>query len=162
MTPVALENIQYNYVPILVAWDVTETIFFTVGTGSRTVEELVEVFEAPVRDSSILCTNCKNHVRLQSGSKLSRSGHSHRCGRNSLDPASEVVVKFNVKHGSKVPMNDLSWAFMLQALVLICTDYGKVVTSHLSIWVSCRQTRVRVRDTCESPPEAVTSEPRRT
>jgi hypothetical protein len=51
-TPVALKNIQYNYAFIFVAWDVIESIiwyFFAVETVGRTLEELAEVFEAPVR-----------------------------------------------------------------------------------------------------------------
>ena len=50
-TPVALKNIQYNYVFIFVAWDVIESIiwyFFAVETVGRTLEELAEVFEASV------------------------------------------------------------------------------------------------------------------
>ena len=51
-TPVALKNIQYNYIFFFVGWDVVISIiwyFFGVETVGRTLEELAEVFEAPVR-----------------------------------------------------------------------------------------------------------------
>ncbi len=52
-TPVALKNIRYNYAFFFVAWDVFGSIiwyFFAVETVGRTLEELTEVFEAPVRN----------------------------------------------------------------------------------------------------------------
>ena len=52
-TPVALNNIKYNYIFVFVAWDVFVSIiwyFFAVETMGRTLEELAEVFEAPVRN----------------------------------------------------------------------------------------------------------------
>ena len=52
-TPVALKNIRYNYAFFFVAWDVFGSIiwyFLAVETVGRTLEELTEVFEAPVRD----------------------------------------------------------------------------------------------------------------
>ena len=55
-TPVALKNIQYNYIFFFVALDVIISIiwyFFGVETLGRTLEELAEVFEAPVR--TIFC-----------------------------------------------------------------------------------------------------------
>lgn len=86
-TPVALKNIQYNYIFVFVASDVIESViwyFFAVETVGRTLEELTGVFEAPVRDiissgSDILCTNCNAVVprtpsRHLSRSKLSLSG----------------------------------------------------------------------------------------
>ncbi|THH11709.1 hypothetical protein EW145_g451 [Phellinidium pouzarii] len=45
--PIALKNIQYNYVFIFVGWDCIETIiwyFFAVETMGKTLEELDEVF----------------------------------------------------------------------------------------------------------------------
>ena len=52
-TPVALKNIQHNYFFFFVAWDVFASIvwyFLVVETVDRTLEELTEVFEAPVRN----------------------------------------------------------------------------------------------------------------
>ena len=67
-TPVALKNIQYNYFFFFVAWDVFASIvwyFLAVETVGRTLEELTEVFEAPVRNiiqlmrmSSTLIQSC--------------------------------------------------------------------------------------------------------
>jgi len=61
-TPVALKNIRYNYVFIFVAWDVIESVIwhcFAVETLGRTLEELAEVFEAPVRNIiSLFQTRC--------------------------------------------------------------------------------------------------------
>ena len=52
-TPVALKNIQYNYIFFFAGWDVIISIiwyFFAVETVGCTLEELAEVFEAPVRN----------------------------------------------------------------------------------------------------------------
>jgi len=85
-TPVALKNIRYNYVFIFVALDVIESViwyFFAVETVGRTLEELAEVFEAPVRNIiSLFRTRCALRLlsrtlsKLQSRSKLSRSGRT--------------------------------------------------------------------------------------
>ena len=51
-TPVALKNIRYNYAFVFVAWDIFGSIiwyFLAVETVGHTLEELAEVFEAPVR-----------------------------------------------------------------------------------------------------------------
>ena len=51
VTPVALGTIKYNYIFFFVAWDFLISIiwyFFAVETVGRTLEELAEVFEAPV------------------------------------------------------------------------------------------------------------------
>ncbi|KAL5487760.1 hypothetical protein ACEPAI_5868 [Sanghuangporus weigelae] len=48
--PVALENIQYNYVFIFVGWDVIESLLwylFGVETVGKTLEELEDVFSSP-------------------------------------------------------------------------------------------------------------------
>jgi len=49
-TPIALQNISYNYVFIFVGWDTIESVlwyFFCVETLGRTLEELEEVFSTP-------------------------------------------------------------------------------------------------------------------
>jgi len=49
-TPIALNNIKYNFVFIFVGWDIVESIvwhFMCVETVGRTLEELEEVFSAP-------------------------------------------------------------------------------------------------------------------
>ncbi|KAI5124967.1 hypothetical protein M0805_007393 [Coniferiporia weirii] len=48
--PIALKNIQYNYVFIFVGWDCIETVIwylFAVETVGKTLEELEEVFTSP-------------------------------------------------------------------------------------------------------------------
>ena len=53
-TPVALSTIKYNYIFVFVAWDFLVSIiwyFFAVETMGHTLEELAEVFEAPVRNT---------------------------------------------------------------------------------------------------------------
>jgi len=59
--PIALKNIQYNYVFIFVGWDVIESVlwyFLCVETVGRTLEELEWVFDSPnpVRASTQLET----------------------------------------------------------------------------------------------------------
>jgi len=49
-TPIALQNISYNYVFIFVGWDTIESVlwfFFCVETMGRTLEELEEIFSTP-------------------------------------------------------------------------------------------------------------------
>jgi len=65
-TPIALKNIQYNYMFIFVGWDVIESILwyiFCVETVGRTLEELEEIFNQknPVRASKLKSTVAHNH-----------------------------------------------------------------------------------------------------
>ena len=122
-TPVALKNIHYNYAFIFVAWDVIESIilwFFAVETVGHMLEELAEVFEAPIHNIRTNCSHTQNPVKAsiqkqvvairKDGAAILVDGHKSRFWFW-LSRARDIKVK--MKHDRKAPILE---SFKLWAL----------------------------------------------